>query len=127
MTIFRSSLVAATLLLASSNPALAHAQLVAATPAQGSTVSAPRTLSLTFSEPMLIQTVAFSVVMTAMPGMADHGEMVIRNFTPAWSEENRKLTLNLKKPLQAGTYDLRWQAAGADGHRMSGKVTFNVK
>ncbi|MEY5007239.1 MAG: CopC domain, partial [Pseudomonadota bacterium] len=31
------------------------------------------------------------------------------------------------KPLQTGTYDIRWQAAGADGHRMSGKVTFTVK
>lgn len=127
MKAFRSSLIAATLIAAFSSPAIAHTSVVAATPAQEAVVSAPRTLSLTFSEPMLVPTAAFSVVMTAMPGMPDHGEMVIRNFTPAWSDNNRKLTLNLKKPLHPGTYDVRWQAAGADGHRMSGKVTFTVK
>ena len=127
MTVFRSSLVAAVALLASSTPAIAHNSVIASAPTQGSHVSAPRTLSIMFKEPVSVPTAAFSVVMTAMPGMADHGEMVIRNFTPAWSDENRKLTLTLKKPLQAGTYDIRWQAAGADGHRMSGKVTFNVK
>ena len=36
------------------------------------------------------------------------------------------LTLALKKPLPAGTYDVRWQAAAADGHAMTGKVTFSV-
>jgi methionine-rich copper-binding protein CopC len=75
----------------------------------------------------LVPTAAVAVVMTAMPGMPDHGDMFIRNFTQTWSDNNRKLTLTLKKPLQTGTYDIRWQAAGADGHRMSGKVTFTVK
>ena len=64
---------------------------------------------------------------SAMPGMANHGEMVIRNFTQNWSDGNRKLTLTLKKPLAKGTYEVRWQAAGADGHRMKGKVSFVVK
>ena len=39
---------AAIMLIAS--PALAHARLVSATPGNGATVSAPRTISLTFSE-----------------------------------------------------------------------------
>ena len=64
--------------------------------------------------------------MTAMPGMADHGEMVIRNFTPDWSADGRTLTLTLKKPLPAGTYEVRWQAAAADGHAMTGTVNFTV-
>ena len=59
--------------------------------------------------------------MTAMPGMANHGEMVIRNFTTAWSNGNKTMTLTLRQPLRAGTYDVRWQAAGADGHRELGR------
>lgn len=117
----------AALLLASSTPALAEGRVIASTPAQGAIVAAPRVLSLTFSAPMSAATTAISVVMTAMPGMADHAEMAIRNFTPAWSDTNRKLTLTLKKPLYAGTYDIRWQAAGSDGRRMTGKITFTVK
>ena len=35
--------------------------------------------------------------------------------------------LNLRQPLRTGTYEARWQSAGADGHKMAGKITFNVK
>ena len=103
-----------------------HVQVVAASPAQGSKVAAPRSLSLTFNEAQQPGTVWVSVVMTAMPGMANHGEMVIRNFTPSWSKDGRTVTLSLRQPLRAGTYDLRWQTMGT-GHKMSGKVTFDVK
>ncbi|MFM7027626.1 MAG: copper resistance protein CopC [Chakrabartia sp.] len=127
MTKCAPRLAAAALLFASSVPALAETRIIASTPAQGATVAAPRVLTLSFSDPMPVPTTAIAVVMTAMPGMADHGEMAIRNFTPAWSDNNRKLTLTLKKPLYAGTYDIRWQAAGAEGRRLSGKVTFTVK
>lgn len=104
--------------------ALAHTKVVASTPAQGATVKAPRSVSLTFSEALLPPTAAASIVMTAMLGMANHGEMVIRNFTTAWSNGNKTMTLSLKQPLRAGTYEVRWQAAGADGHRMKGVVNF---
>jgi copper resistance protein C len=106
--------------------ALAKARVVAATPAQGAAVKAPRAVTLTFSEAQLPQTVAASIVMTAMPGMANHGEMVIRNFTTGWSNGNRTMTLTLRQPLRTGSYDVRWQAAGADGHRMTGKISFSV-
>lgn len=106
---------------------LAHTKVVASIPAQGATVSSAKNVSMTFSEALLVPTVGVSIVMTAMPGMANHGEMVIRNFTQSWSDGNRKLTLTLKKPLAKGTYEVRWQAAGADGHRMKGKLDFVVK
>ena len=106
--------------------ALAHTKVVASTPAQGTTVKAPRSVTLTFSEALLPPTAAASIVMTAMPGMANHGEMIIRNFTTAWSGANKTMTLSLKQPLRAGSYDLRWQAAGADGHRIKGTVSFTV-
>lgn len=107
--------------------AFAHARVVASTPAEGATVTKPRALSITFSEAMLAPTVAASIVMTAMPGMADHPPMTIRNFQSAWSNGNRTITLTLRQPLATGSYDLRWQAAGADGHRMTGKVSFTVR
>ncbi len=122
-----SSLAAAALLaapLALPTAAYAHTKVVASTPAQGATVKGPRVVTLTFSEALLPPTAAASIVMTAMPGMTNHGEMVIRNFTTAWSNGNKTMTLKLKQPLRAGTYETRWQAAGADGHRMKGVVNF---
>lgn len=106
--------------------ALAHAKVVASSPAQGSTIAKPRTVTLTFSEALLPPTAAASIVMTAMPGVKNHGEMVIRNFTTGWSKDKKTMTLKLRQPLRPGTYDVRWQAAGADGHRMKGSVSFTV-
>ncbi len=112
--------------LATPSVAFAHVRVVASTPAAGATVAKPRLVMLTFSDALLPPSAAASIVMTAMPGMAHHGEMVIRNFTTAWSNGNRTMTLTLRQPLQAGTYEVRWQAAGADGHRMKGVVKFVV-
>lgn len=127
---FKTALTAmalAALSLGVPSAVLAHSKVVASTPAQGSTVAKPRVITLTFSEALLPPTASARIVMTAMPGMANHGEMEIRNFTAAWSSNNRTLTLTLKQPLRTGTYEVRWQAAGADGHRMKGVVKFNVK
>jgi copper resistance protein C len=122
------SLIAATaMMVAVSNMAFAHSRVVSSTPAEGVTVAKPRVVTLNFNEAMMPPTAAASIVMTAMPGMPNHGEMVIRNFTTAWSNSNKTMTLTLKQPLKTGTYEVRWQAAGADGHRMTGKVSFKVQ
>lgn len=121
---------AAALFLAAALPAAPlHAQgaVVASSPAEGATVQSPRVLSLTFAAAMPAPATAASVVMTAMPGVDNHGEMVIRNFTTAWSPDGRTLTLTLKQPLKAGDYDLRWQSTGADGRRTTGTVRFVVR
>lgn len=126
---FRSFMMGAALAtttLALSTVANAHSSVVSSTPAQGSTVSNAKVVKLNFSEALLPPTAAASIVMTAMPGVKNHGEMVIRNFTTAWSNGNKTLTLTLRQPLRSGTYEVRWQAAGADGHRMTGKVGFTV-
>jgi methionine-rich copper-binding protein CopC len=106
---------------------LAHVKLTASTPAAGAETKAPKQITLTFSQPVDPATAAASIVMTAMPGMANHGEMVIRNFTASWSDEGRTMNLALRKPLPGGTYEVRWQAAAADGHGMSGTVAFDVR
>jgi methionine-rich copper-binding protein CopC len=105
----------------------AHVELTASTPAAGSQVKAPKVIDLTFSQPVDPSTAAASIIMTAMPGMANHGEMAIRNFTASWSDDGRTMTLTLRKPLPTGTYEVRWQAAASDGHAMSGTVAFDIK
>ena len=105
----------------------AHTRVTASTPAEGSAVARPRSVTMTFSEALLPPTVATSIAMTAMPGMKNHQPMVIRNITSAWSNNNKTITLSLRKPLQTGKYEVRWQAAGADGHRMKGTVNFTVR
>ena len=121
-----SLIAAAAIMVALPNIAAAHSKVVSSTPAQGAIVAKPRVVTMMFSEALMPPTAAASIVMTAMPGMANHGEMVIRNFTQGWSADGRTLTLSLRQPLRAGTYDVRWQAT-AHGHRMNGKVTFDVK
>lgn len=107
-------------------PLLAHVGLVSATPVQGSTAKSPSRITLTFNEKVAPATASAAIIMTAMPGMADHGEMAIRNFVASWSADGTTMTLTLKKPLPKGTYDVRWQAAGTDGHVARGTVTFDV-
>ena len=120
-------LAALTLLPLTVPVALAHIRVTASTPADGATARAPRTITVTFSDAMLPAKTATDLVMTAMPGVANHGEMMIRNYQPTWSDGNRRLTLNLRQPLRSGTYELRWRSTGADGHRMNGTVHFKVK
>jgi hypothetical protein len=123
-----SSIFAALALsLLAPSAASAHVQLTTSTPAAGTEAKAPKAVTLTFSMPVNQGTASAAIIMTAMPGMKDHGEMAIRNFTPSWSADGKTLTLTLAKPLPKGTYDVRWQAAAAAGHAMSGTVTFEVK
>ena len=59
--------------VAAPTSAIAHTKVVASTPPQGAAVKAPRSVTLTFSEALLPPTAAAGIVMTAMPGMANHG------------------------------------------------------
>jgi methionine-rich copper-binding protein CopC len=107
-------------------PLLAKVKLAASTPAAGATAKAPTKVTLTFNQKVVPASAAAAIIMTAMPGMPNHGEMPIRNFTTSWSADGKTMTLTLKKPLPTGSYDVRWQATGADGQPMKGKVTFDV-
>jgi copper resistance protein C len=106
--------------------ALAHVELTASTPAAGASAKALRSITLTFSEPVDQARAAAAIVMTAMPGVENHGEMMIRNFTASWSADGQTMTLELRRPLPSGTYEVRWQAAAADGHQRTGTVGFEV-
>ena len=123
------ALIAALALAALAPAALsAHVQLTASTPAAGAAAAkGTKTVTLTFSQPVDKAKTSAAIIMTAMPGMANHGEMPIRNFTPAFSADGKTLTLTLAKPLPAGTYEVRWKATASDGHPMAGTVKFDVK
>src|SRR3546814_17125529 len=58
--------------------AFAHPSLVSSTPADKSQVTAPATIDLKFSEPLVSQFSAASLSMTGMAGMPNHGAMKIR-------------------------------------------------
>lgn len=124
---FRLPTLLAAAALSLSAPALAHVNIASASPAEGSTASAPKAVVLNFSDSLIPARTGVELIMTAMPGHANHGEMPIKNFVPVWANGNRTLTLNLRQPLRTGSYEARWQATGGDGHKMAGKLTFNVR
>jgi methionine-rich copper-binding protein CopC len=124
---FRLPTLLAAAAMALSAPALAHVKVASSNPAEGATVAAPKTVVLNFSDTLNPAKTGVELVMTAMPGHANHGIMPIKNFVPAWSNGNKTLTLNLRQPLRTGTYEARWQSAGGDGHKMAGKITFVVR
>lgn len=114
-------------LLAAPGAAHAHAQLVASTPAANATVSKPTTISLTFNEKVMPGFSGADVVMTGMPGMADHSPMKMTGLKTAWSQDGKTLTLTAGRPFPAGTYKVSWRAAGADTHRRQGSFSFSAK
>jgi copper transport protein len=93
--------------------ASAHASLVGSEPADGAVLAdMPKTLRLTFNEPVSPQ-----VVRLIGPG----GEAL----TAAVGAENNTLTLT-PPPLRHGSYALSWRVISADGHPVGGAVLFSI-
>lgn len=108
-------------------PAVAHTQLTSSTPAANATVRAPTTITLNFNERIMAPTATTTIVMTGMPGMADHAPMPITGYTTRMGADGRSMTLVMRRALAAGTYRVTWTAAGADAHRMNGSFDFTVR
>ncbi len=110
-----------TVLLASlglATPALAHANLVSATPAAGGMAIPPPTeLRLKFSEGIEIK---FSNVKVIGPGdkAIETGPV---KLDPA---DNTVLIVPLMTPLPDGKYTVVWQAVSVDGHKTKGNYSF---
>ena len=113
--------------LAFAGGAQAHTKLISSLPAANSTVAKPGRLVLNFNERVVANFTGATLVMTSMPGMANHQPMAITGFTSAMSADGKTLTLTMRRALTPGTYQLTWHAAGADTHRMVGTFTFTVK
>lgn len=110
--------IAAVAAIAIASPAFAHARLVSATPASGAVVSAPQSVSLTFSE-------RFAAPFSTVAVVNGQGEEVA--LRQSVSEDGRTLRGSLERPLSAGAYEVRWAIAAADGHRMTGSYSFTVR
>jgi methionine-rich copper-binding protein CopC len=107
-------------------PALAHPKVVSATPAQGSTVASPATIALTLSETLMPKLSGATMVMTGMPGMANHAPMKMPTTTTI-SPDGKTITLKPSKKLATGTYRVDWYAVSSDTHRVTGTHDFAVK
>ena len=113
--------------LALAGAAQAHPKLLASTPSANASVAKPGKIELKFSEALIGPMTGAELVMTGMPGMANHAPMKITGFTAAIGPDRKTLTLMLRRALAAGTYRVIWHAVAADTHRVQGTFTFTVK
>lgn len=107
--------------------ALAHPRLISSAPAANAAVAKPVRLSLSFSEKLTAPLSGVDLVMTGMPGMADHAPMPVRGFKTSVEEDGKTMIVTLPRALPAGSYELSWHAVGADQHRASGQYAFTVR
>lgn len=105
--------------------ALAHPKLLSATPAANAAVAKPTSIALTFSEDLVAPLSGIDLVMTGMPGMANHQPMPIKGITA--KAKGKTMTVALPRPLPTGTYQLTWHAVAADQHRIEGSYSFTVR
>lgn len=95
--------------------ALAHSVVVDTTPAQGATVAAPRTITVTFNEDVRTQ---FAYTRLVGPG----GQ--VPTTTKVTGPD---LVATPGSPLTAGAYTLSYRVASEDTHPVSGTVRFTVR
>mgnify|MGYP003677132776 CR=1 FL=1 len=98
--------------------ASAHARLLAATPAAEATVTAPRSVTLTFSERLVPAFSSLEIVNAA--GTRSPATTTV-------GEDGKSLVGTLSAPLITGSYTVRWAIASGDGHRMTGAHVFTVR
>ncbi|QKE85220.1 copper resistance CopC family protein [Arthrobacter sp. NEB 688] len=104
------------LALAAATPAAAHTGLEGSSPADGSTLRrAPTTLVLRFADPV--------VPGTAVGALDGPGG---RHSLRAPTVRGATVRLRLDGPATPGRYTLAWRVVAADGHPVSGTLTFRV-
>jgi len=113
-----TALVALLAVLAMASPASAHAELIASDPVDGSVLDeAPAAVTLTFNESVRLTAQEITVY------DAD-GETVPSAATSSGTE----VTVDLPDAaeLDRGTYVVGWYVLSADGHPISGSLSFSV-
>jgi len=122
---FRHLLVLTALAMGAS-PAVAHPKLLSGSPAAGATVAKTGTVRLVFSERVDPRGSTATLVMTGMPGMANHPDMKMTGVTTAVSPDGKMLVVTSARPLPAGSYRIDWAVVGADTHRVTGTHAFTI-
>lgn len=123
------SFLQATLAIAAalaSSVAFAHPKLVSSTPADKAETSAPQKIELKFSENLMTKFSGANLVMTGMPGMADHAPMKVA-ASVSGSDDPKAMAITPAQPLVPGTYRVDWRAVSSDTHPINGNIAFTIK
>jgi len=108
--------VVALLGLLTAAPASAHDALVSTDPANGATVAtAPDRVTLTFDEPAL-------AIGTTLRVIGPAGD--VQSGAPRLVDST--VTQELAPGIPAGSYRIAWRVTSADGHPVSGELTFTA-
>jgi len=107
--------------------AFAHPKLLASMPAADATVAAPTQLVLRFSERLMPKLSDAAIVMTGMPGMANHAAMPVGGTVSTIGADGNSLVMTPKKALPAGSYRVDWHVVSTDTHRVAGTYAFSVR
>ena len=109
-----------------SGAALAHPSLLSSSPEQGAQVDAPARIELRFSEPLVTKMSGAKLIMTGMPGMADHPPMPMA-VKVTGGDDPKLMLITPTQKLVPGSYSVQWRAVSSDTHPISGTVDFQVK
>lgn len=120
----RITLAVATVL--ASSLAFAHPKLVSSTPTDKAEISAPQRIELKFSENLVTQFSGANLMMTGMPGMADHSPMKVAAKVSG-SEDPKTMVITPAQTLAPGSYRVDWRAVSSDTHPITGNIAFTVK
>lgn len=107
------------LLLCTEQAALAHAHPVTMSPAADATVTAPKRVSMRFTEPL-------EPSLSSLEVADEQGKKVNQAATLVDSATPDTMRVNLPV-LAHGRYQVKWTAVATDGHRTQGKYNFQVQ
>lgn len=118
-----TTLVAGALLAAlAAGPALAHSGVTSTSPARGATLDrVPARMAVTFSE-AVGRAGTMTVTRNGTGNLARGARISPKNA--------RTVLVTLRRPgpkKQAGRYRLTWRVTAADGHALTGTVSFTVR
>lgn len=107
-------------------PAAANPQLLQSTPVANATVAPTANVRLAFSERVAASLSTVQVVMTGMPGMADHPPMPMPGKV-AITADGKTVTVTFARPLATGSYKVNYQIAASAGGKVQGSLDFKVR
>jgi methionine-rich copper-binding protein CopC len=116
MSTIKTTILAGLAAFAVAAPAFGHAHLSKATPGAGASVTAPKEVVLSFTEPI---EPAFSTI-----EVRDGGGQRVEAGKAQIKDDVMRVPL---KPLVAGTYKVDWRVLSVDTHKSQGSFTFTVK
>jgi methionine-rich copper-binding protein CopC len=106
----------ATILACMATAALADARLVQSTPAPDTTVAAPRSVKLDFSEKITAPGVQLSM-----------GDGMKIPTSASVSSDGKTVSARPTSPFMPGKWTLSWYATSAGGQKIEGSYSFTIK